>query len=86
MGHIRSWIRRLERESRGSLIIIPQQDGTVAKFKPSDLWEAFDSVHRQLCGEERGLALGSIPLAGAGCPYSLLTEKTPSRQFSFLGI
>ncbi len=51
MGRLRGWIRRLERESRGEMIIIPQQDGTVAKFKPSELREAFEMSYKQLCDE-----------------------------------
>ena len=29
MGRIRGWLRRLERESKGELIRIPQEDGTI---------------------------------------------------------
>jgi hypothetical protein len=41
MGRLRSWIRRLERDSSEETIAIPQVDGTVARF-PADVWsEAF---------------------------------------------
>ncbi len=38
---MRAWIERLERESRGEIIEIPQRDGTVARFPQSALRDAF---------------------------------------------
>ncbi len=38
MGRLRSWIRRLERDSQDEQITIPQVDGTVARFK-GDAWQ-----------------------------------------------
>jgi hypothetical protein len=52
VGRIRGWLRRLERESRDEMIAIPLEDGTVARFKPSDLRDAFEVSCAQLCGED----------------------------------
>jgi hypothetical protein len=60
MGRLRSWIRRLERDSQDEQISIPQTDGTVARFK-SDAWkdafvheaERLRAIHR---GEDPGEA------------------------------
>ncbi len=41
MGRIRTWIKRLERDSRDEEIVIPQQDGSVARFGTRDLEEGF---------------------------------------------
>lgn len=41
MGRIRSWLRRLERDSQDDEIVIPQSDGTVARFPDSAWPEAF---------------------------------------------
>jgi hypothetical protein len=41
MGRLRGWLRRLERQSEGEVITIPQQDGTVARFPESAAREAF---------------------------------------------
>ena len=60
MGRLRSWIERLERDSRDEEIVIPQQDGTVAKFPADAALEAFGreaarfrAIHR---GEDPGEA------------------------------
>ena len=41
MGRIRSWIKRLERDSQGAEIVIPQADGTTARFPKGTGEEAF---------------------------------------------
>ena len=38
---MRAWLRRLERASSEEMIKIPQRDGSTAKFRQSDLWEAY---------------------------------------------
>ena len=57
---MRSWLRRLERDSQDEQITIPQVDGTVARFK-GDAWkdafvheaERLRAIHR---GEDPGEA------------------------------
>lgn len=44
---LRDRLRRLEREARGEVVIIPQTDGTVKKFPKSALVDAY------LCGVDR---------------------------------
>ena len=38
---LRGWLRRLERGAREEVIVIPQRDGTVARFPQSVAAEAF---------------------------------------------
>ncbi len=40
MESLRVWLRRLEQRGDEGLINIPQQDGTVARFRPHELEEA----------------------------------------------
>ena len=78
MGRFRGWIRRLERESRGELIVIPLKDGGVAKFRPKDLEEAFEAGYRQLCGEDVELY-----------PLNLAAQSSSDaqwRQSAFFGV
>ncbi len=44
MGLLRSWLKRLEKDARGEEIVIPQRDGTVARFPQSVAAEAFLSL------------------------------------------
>jgi hypothetical protein len=60
VGRLRGWIRRLERDSQDEQIIIPQTDGTLARFK-GDAWkDAFtheaDRLHAIYRGEDAGEA------------------------------
>ncbi len=41
---LRAFVRRLERLSEGEVIVIPQKDGTVARFPQSVAAEAFLSL------------------------------------------
>jgi hypothetical protein len=41
MGRLRGWLRRLERESEGEMVSIPQQNGSVARFPQTAYKEAF---------------------------------------------
>jgi hypothetical protein len=41
---LRAFVRRLERLSEGEVIVIPQKDGTVARFSQSVAAEAFLSL------------------------------------------
>ncbi len=58
MGRIRSWIRRLERDSQPEEIVIPQLDGSVARFPKSGTGESFlheaDRLRRIHRGEDPG--------------------------------
>ena len=38
---LRGWVKRLERDARGEMIEIPQEDGTVERFPQSELAPAF---------------------------------------------
>ena len=52
--NLRTWLKRLERDSQG-MMIIPQQDGLPKRFTQADLAEAFVSNTRRLCGEDEPL-------------------------------
>ena len=54
MGRLRSWIERLERDSRDEQIVIPQQDGSVARFGNRDLEEGFLHEANRLRAIHRG--------------------------------
>ena len=45
---MRSWIKRLERESRGEFIEIPQRDGTVARFPAQEGMLAYMNLMERL--------------------------------------
>jgi hypothetical protein len=45
---LRGWIKRLERESRGELVEIPREDGTVARFSEEELKAAYLNVCERL--------------------------------------
>jgi hypothetical protein len=53
---LRVWLRRLEQRGDEGLINIPQQDGTVARFRPQELEEALERntaiVRAHLLGKE----------------------------------
>ena len=42
----------MQRLSEGEMVVIPQQDGTVKRFPPSDLEAAFINECRRLRGED----------------------------------
>jgi hypothetical protein len=50
---LRGWLKRLEREARGEFIEIPQRDGAVKRFAPSEGMEALVSL---IDGEDHPLA------------------------------
>jgi hypothetical protein len=50
MGRLRGWLRRLERESEGEMVSIPQQNGSVARFPQSAYKEAFLNVVDRMGG------------------------------------
>jgi hypothetical protein len=52
MGRLRGWLRRLERQSEGEIIRIPQKDGTVAKFPQDAYAEAFLNAIETMGGGE----------------------------------
>jgi hypothetical protein len=63
---VRSWIKRLERQSREEFIEIPQKDGTVARFPQSAGMEAFTNLMDRLgAGED---APPEHPLIAAAKP------------------
>ena len=49
---LRDKLKRLERAAEGGLVEIPQQDGTVNGFPPSDLEAAFINECSRLRGED----------------------------------
>ena len=50
---LRDKLRRLERDARGEMIEIPQQDGTVARFPMSAGMDAFTNLFDRLgAGED----------------------------------
>ncbi len=71
MGRIRTWIKRLERDSRDEEIAIPQQDGSVARFGTRDLEEGFLHEANRL----RTLHKGEDP----GEAHPLTTAKRNAR-------
>jgi hypothetical protein len=60
VGRMRTWLRRLERDSQSEEITIPQTDGTVARFKGDEWKDAFaheaDRLHAIYRGEDPGEA------------------------------
>ena len=56
MESLRVWLRRLEQRGAEGLMSIPQQDGTVARFRPHELEAALlrntEIVRAQLVGKE----------------------------------
>ena len=49
---IRDRLRRLERESEGEMVAIPQPDGPPARFPKRAVQDAFVNNVRRLCGED----------------------------------
>jgi hypothetical protein len=50
---VRGWIKRLERDARGEMLEIPQQDGTVKRFPRSAGMEAFANLMERMgAGED----------------------------------
>jgi hypothetical protein len=50
---IRGWIKRLEREAEEEMLVIPQRDGTVARFPVSEAAEAYLNLMDRLgAGED----------------------------------
>jgi hypothetical protein len=50
---VRSWLKRLERASRGEMVEIPQRDGTVARFPQTALKDAYaNHTARMGAGED----------------------------------
>jgi hypothetical protein len=50
---LRSWIKRLERDAREEMIVIPQKDGTVKKFPKAEGIEALLNLFDRLgAGED----------------------------------
>ena len=41
MGRLRSWVKRLERDRRDEQIVIPQKDGSIARFGAGAIEGAF---------------------------------------------
>ena len=48
---LRDKLKRLERSAEKHMVVIPQADGTVKRFPPSDLEAAFINECRRLRGE-----------------------------------
>ncbi len=72
MGRLRSWIERLERDSRDEQIVIPQQDGSVARFGTRALEEGFLHEANRLRAIHRGEAAGqahALTAAKRGAMY-----------------
>ena len=66
MGRVRTWLKRLERDSRDEEIAIPQQDGSVVRFGTRDLEEAFLHEANRLRAIHRGEDPGEAhPLTAA---------------------
>ncbi len=50
---LRGWLRRLERDAQGEMIVIPQRDRTIKKFPQSAARDAFiNLMDRMGAGEE----------------------------------
>ncbi len=50
---LRRWLRRLERDAEGEMIVIPQLDGTVARFPASASKDAYLNLFERLgAGED----------------------------------
>ncbi len=49
---LRSWVKRLERGAQEEMIVIPQQDGTVARFPQSAGMDAFINLMERMGAEE----------------------------------
>ncbi len=50
---LRGWLKRLEKDARGEEIVIPQRDGTVARFPQSAARDAFiNLMDRMGAGED----------------------------------
>ncbi len=77
---LRAFVRRLERLSEGEVIVIPQKDGTVARFPQSVAAEAFLS----LCeGRDHPLlqaARNSSDLSFSGFASVYATDPTEMRN------
>ncbi len=66
MGRLRSWVKKLERARREEEIIIPQLDGTVARFPETAEAEAFGHEANRMQAIYRGEDPGSAhPLTAA---------------------
>ena len=49
---LRDRLRRLERETEGEMVVVPQKDGTAKRFPQSALQESFMTNMKRLRGEE----------------------------------
>ncbi|HVF02517.1 MAG TPA: hypothetical protein VNA27_14435 [Rubrobacteraceae bacterium] len=67
MGKLRLWLRRLERDTKGATISIPQADGSVARFEPGVGEECFLHEANRL----RKIHRGEDP----GDPHPLIVAK-----------
>ena len=65
MGRMRAWLRRLERASSEEMIKIPQRDGSTAKFRQSDLWEAYLNTCERLGAGEAAPPIHPLSAAAA---------------------
>jgi hypothetical protein len=50
---LRGWLKRLERDAQGEMVVIPRRDGTVKKFPQSAARDAFiNLMDRMGAGED----------------------------------
>jgi hypothetical protein len=54
MGRWRSWLRKLERSAEDEAIVIPQQDGSIARFPKGTEGEAFVHEAKRMKAIYRG--------------------------------
>ncbi len=78
MGRIRSWVRRLERDSQDDQLSILQIDGTVAKFPPEAEPEAFTHEAKRM----RAIYRGEDP----GAAHPLTVAKRNARRPGEFGV
>ena len=88
MGRLRSWIERLERDSRDEQIVIPQQDGSVARFGTRALEEGFLHEANRLRAIHRGEDPGEAhPLTAAkrgamyAQPFVFDADEQPRKKY-----
>ena len=63
---LRRRVKRLEKETEGGTVSIPQRDGTVKRFPEADLLESFTTNMKRLRGED--VPPHPLGLAAAGSP------------------
>lgn len=63
---LRDRVKRLEKETEGGTVFIPQRDGTAKRFPEADLLESFTTNMKRLRGED--VPPHPLALAAAASP------------------